>query len=353
MDFVDDHEQSHDDLWDSNFEEAILGQGVSPRSLSTAHGQQEQQQTPWHRKLSLTSPSSKENRQNSKHEQQVELLQQTIKSLEEQVISAHAPVEQLEHDLVSAEMERVSLQEQVQTLEATVKMLNKELTRLRLESMDDLTVRRNGASQADYDCIKVPLNEWRELQGARDTAMFKAGELAIELATCRASNDELEEQLLQKDVMLQEAAKDKQAQQDTIAKLEARLAKYEQAEAGLGGRSWGLRRNQSTSSLAASVSAVSLESGGSGSSCASEGVNSSHLAGGTSSYPGTFLNLLRGGLKTPLKEELELNDKIDSKNEVPNKVSFVLCSDDEEGGESDDDENDDLANVVSPASTNK
>ena len=221
-------------------------------------------------------------------------------------------------------MDRVSLKLQVLSLQEALADKDKELLTLRIESMDELA-----GSDRGGDHIKVPLEEWRGLHTARDTAMTKAGELAVELATCRADKDDLQEQLEVKEATLVETAKELQLDKVKMAKLEARLAKYEPKDASYGPRSWMLRRIQSTSSSSASVSAVSLDSGVSVASTTSDDIDST----GTMSCQSSFLGRLRGGRTAIVKDTTSSL----ANGAVPDKVSFVL-SEHDDGSESDNDE---------------
>ena len=321
-------------LWDANFEAAILDQGVEPRPAMVM------QQPPRRRKLVshhkswdglvliqsattndntddlVTSTTTTTTKGGGKSLVDHLLMQPHVKqACQDQVASTHKPPKTLQQKLCLAEMDRVSLKLQVLSLQEALADKDKELLTLRIESMDELA-----GSDRGGDHIKVPLEEWRGLHTARDTAMTKAGELAVELATCRADKDDLQEQLEVKEATLVETAKELQLDKVKMAKLEARLAKYEPKDASYGPRSWMLRRIQSTSSSSASVSVASTTS---------DDIDST----GTMSCQSSFLGRLRGGRTAIVKDTTSSL----ANGAVPDKVSFVL-SEHDDGSESDNDE---------------
>jgi len=169
----------------------------------------------------------------SKHEGRIEASQNRIASLQSQLsgteseLQAYKSLKQysdqdlhLQQLLTLAEKDRQSLRDEITSLLAELKDQQRELTSLQMDSLQGLEQRVSSVTSSTAGTVEVEAEEWRQIHAQRDTALMRAGEMAHELAACKAQVDELQEQLRQ-------SAKEKQEVQATLDKTEKLLKKRE------------------------------------------------------------------------------------------------------------------------------
>jgi hypothetical protein len=241
MDFAvafhsDDENDDSGHLWDADFETSILS---SPSPSSRQHTKKSVVQP------ALVSPSS-----GTPTASRTSLFQQEQNEI----------VQRLQEEVLDLQQERDNLRRQVIRLQGAAlqkqqqQQLNSRPSRDSCRNSDNNKVGEDTATNLTDDARRAgfislaeaqpglqqqsqppqdnPLLIIRDLQASRDTALIRAGELAVQLAESRASQDDLREQLSLRQLEILALERDLSDSHQMTSLLNARLLQLVEENAG-------------------------------------------------------------------------------------------------------------------------